>query len=114
MNLKSYKLADWTFYQYVYSRNPTLAVGRALNYAASQAGNFKANQIDEFISNIESLQDSNNRLGIKNTLCVKKVGVAKNVGSDKISTYAITLSEKTGRVIASIYQPIGAALNYTE
>ena len=110
MTLKTYKLGDWTFYQYIYAREPTLAVGRALNYAAAQAGNFKPDQIDEFISNIESLQDSNDRIGIKNTLCVKKVGVAKNAGSEKVSTYSIVLREKTGRCIACIHQPIGANL----
>jgi len=110
MTLKTYKLGDWTFYQHIYAREPTLAVGRALNYAASQADHFKPEQIDEFLSSIASTQERNERLGIKDTLCVKKVAVAKNAGSEKVSTYSIVLREKTGRCIACIHQPIGANL----
>lgn len=103
MTNKQYKIGDWTFYQNEYARNPTLAVGRAMSFAASNASFYKRDQIEELVKAIEGLRGNNDRMGTKDTLAVRKWCYARNVdGTDP--KYAISISEKSGRTFLNIYQ----------
>ncbi len=106
MNTLQKKIGEWTYREWMYARDPTLALRRAIEYMKSNAVLYAPNQIDELITAIECQKQA--WTDIKDTLVVKKMIGAKMVGGE-IDHYRIVFKETSGRYIFSLSQPIGAA-----
>lgn len=112
--MKISKHGDWTIYQYNYKRSPTLAADFAIKFVIGNGILYPASEIDNLLADIRRNNDGHVKRGVKNTLYAQKHVAAKIAGTGKIDHYQISISEKTGRLIALISQPIGAALNSIE
>lgn len=112
--MKISKHGDWTIYQYKYKRSPTLAADFAIKFVIANGHLYPASEIDNLLIDIRRNNGDHVKRRIKDTLYAQKHVAAKIAGTDKIDHFQISISEKTGRLIALISQPIGAALNYTE
>ena len=106
--MKISKHGDWTIYQYDYKRSPTLATDFAIKFVVANGSLYPASQIDDLLTGIRKNNAYHVSKGIKNTLKLEKHVAAKIWGTDEIDHYQISISEKTGRLIALISQPVGA------